>query len=124
VAHKKVAKLRKSAVKLLKSLGRVNLCAARAMLDVGFAVQAVPAIAHRGGRTPSVAQFFRRDPEPLTQTNGQQRRIRIGQSVNDVKVMLAAFRRPRARPGFGQKSSLPKKSRPFLCADPDVGLNA
>jgi hypothetical protein len=51
-------KLRKSAVKFLKSLGRVNLCAARAMLDVGFAVQAVPAIAHRGGRTPSVAQFF------------------------------------------------------------------
>ena len=57
------------------------------------------------------------------QTNGQQRRSRIRQSVNDVKVMPAAFRRPRARPSFGQESSLPKKSRSFLRANPDVGLN-
>src|SRR5262249_38138378 len=39
-------------------------------------------------------------------------------------MMLADFRRPRARPGFRQKSSLPKKSRSFLRPDPDVGLNA
>src|ERR1700731_3263640 len=51
-------KLRKRTVKPLKSLGRVNLCAAWAMLGVGFALQAVRAIAHREGRTPSVAQFL------------------------------------------------------------------
>jgi hypothetical protein len=35
-----------------------------------------------------------------TQTNGQERRSRIRQPLNDVEVMLAAFRRPRARPGL------------------------
>ena len=57
------------------------------------------------------------------QTNGQQRRSRIRQSVDDVKVMPAAFRRPRARPGFGQELSLPEKCRSFLGANPDMGLN-
>jgi hypothetical protein len=35
-----------------------------------------------------------------TQTNGQERRSRIRQPLNDVEAMLAAFRRPRARPGL------------------------
>ena len=60
----------------------------------------------------------------LIQAYGQQRRSRIRQSVNDIKMMPAAFRSPRARPGLGQESSLPKKSRPFLGADPHMGLHA
>jgi hypothetical protein len=36
----------------------------------------------------------------LAQADGQQLRVRIRQAVNDVKMMPAAFRRPRARPGF------------------------
>ena len=62
--------------------------------------EALPRGAGRRG-WDDAARFDARSQSPLTQANGQQRRSRIRQSVDDVKVMLAAFRRPRARPGFG-----------------------
>jgi hypothetical protein len=48
---------------------------------------------------PALAQPALAQPN-LAHADGQQLRVRIRQAVNDVKMMPAAFRRPRARPGF------------------------